>query len=115
MSKLQDLSLKVAEHTVNLGENKEAAFDLSTIFLIAEIMTKFVELFKTCNKTPEEVVNKTKRPTFRDKLAARIMVRRSLGSLRDYREAGGNRLTEAFFQLGNNLTSEDVQELYDEV
>jgi hypothetical protein len=88
------------------------SLDPASIILIAELVFELVKLWKECKKKPEDALSAAHSPGVFDKLLFRRMLRKELG--RKEFQNSGERLLEAFAEVGAELTLEDVKELYDE-
>jgi hypothetical protein len=112
MSKLDDISMKVAKNMPGRGE---AALDPAMIPVIIDIVGNLVTLFKQCNKTSGEAVKSAKNPSLWEKVALKQTVRKQLGmGFFKFRREGDD-LVEAVMKTGKGMTENDMNELYDEV
>lgn len=103
---------KVAEQFIQVGGEKEAAFDPASILLWLSVAKELLAMLQECRKlrNPSEIVQN---PSLRDRLVLRNEVRKNLG-VRGFRR-DGRPLIDAFLKAGGELTKEEVESLCEEV
>lgn len=103
--KINEIAQTVAfNYTKRTGE---AAFDLSMIPVIMEIISNLVELFKECEQTPTSALKSVKNPSRWDRIVLNMAVRRQIGFRRE-RET----LVNALLKTGESLNEQDIKDLY---
>lgn len=108
MSVLNKVSEKAAK---NYGKDN-AALDPATIGLFMELIKQFIALFQGC-KTAQAAHQDMKQPRLIERVRARMLVRENMGG-KDFRQ-NGDKVLEALFETGKDLSANEVEELYKEV
>lgn len=103
---------KVAEKAAKNYGKDNAALDPATIGLFMELIKQFIAMFQGC-KTAPAAHQDMKQPRFIERVRARMLVRENMGG-KDFRQ-NGDKVLDALFETGRDLSANEVEELYKEV
>lgn len=103
---------KQAEKLAKKVTKDTAVLDPTTIFVFVDLISQFIAAFQNC-KSPKEAHSDMKSPGLFQRLATRRMVRDTM-SAKDFR-AKGDEIIQGIYDLGQEVTLSEVEELYKEV
>jgi hypothetical protein len=103
---------KVIPNFVEVGGDKEAAFDIATVLTFIQIAKEVISLLQDCKKA-KEVPETAKNPTLMQRIVLRGKIKEVLGTRGFLRH--GRATVDGFLKAGAKLTEDEVQSLYDEV
>lgn len=111
--KLSELSKKICENYIAEIDDKDGyKFDIMTIMMVASLMTEIVRMYRDCKKPAPDVVTSLKSPSIGEKFLLRRTLIENMG--RSEFRRSGQAMASAILSSTNNLTAQDVQDLYDE-
>lgn len=85
------------------GTEEAGAF----IDVLIQLLPVILEAFQNCNQTPEQIHKRADRASIWDRVALRMMVRRSMG-VQAYRQVGGRRIEDALFAVASDGQNVDL-------
>ncbi len=103
---------KQAEKLAKKVSPDNAVLDPTTIFVFVDLISQFIAAFQNC-KSPKEAHEDMKNPRLFQRLATRRMVRDSM-SAKDFRTKG-DEIIQGIYEVGQEVTLNEVEELYKEV
>lgn len=110
---VQDFSTKVAVRYGQVIGKENAALDPAMIAVIMQIVTQLIDMFKNCKKKPADVPPAIKNPSVWERIVVRQQAIATMGR-REFRQNGGSELVDSVFAAGKDLTTPDVQKMFDE-
>lgn len=114
MSKIQELAERSVNNLKGLDGGREAALDPAVLSGLFEIIMQLIIKLQECKKTPAEGVKVANSPSFLQRAAAGLEVRKYLGDRKAFRKHG-EALKAAILKTGAEVSVEDLTEAYDEV
>jgi len=96
------------------SKHNSARFDPTIILLIMELLSTIIpQIIEWCDKTPEDIPQMAKSPTWLQRRVLVTKTRRVLGR-RAYREYGPD-VVNALLKTGAQATSKEIEELYNTI
>lgn len=114
MGIIQDKAKAIAEDMHKNEVAHHLAFDPMLILTLVGIVFQLVKAYQECKKTPTQTQASIANPGILEKWRLRRIVKTSIDDHEMYDHVGG-KITASTMTVGKSITTEEVQQMYNEV